>query len=91
MAGADCDAKWSRAVSWVTTNSEFTIQTQTAQIIQTMGPLRQDPTPALTVTKVAVASGDYEITFASGCDNFIGSVPEVADERAKFAAFVAGR
>ena len=86
--GPDCDAKWSRAVSWVTTNSSYKIQAQTDSIIQTMGPLRYDTRPAFTVTKVALPNGSYEITFNGGCDNIIECIPSVSESRTKFTDFV---
>ena len=86
-AGPDCDAKWSRAVSWIATNSSYKVQMQTDSLIQTMGPLDLDPVPAFTITKVAIPGG-YEITFAGGCDNLIGCIPTVEESRAKFSAFV---
>jgi PDZ domain-containing protein len=87
-AGPDCDAKWSRAVSWVTTNSSFKIQTQTESIVQTMGPLRSDPSPAFTVTKVAVGNDSYEITFTGGCGNIFGCIPTIPESRINFTNFV---
>ncbi len=33
-AGSDCDAKWSRAVTWVSENSAYRIQVQTDTLIQ---------------------------------------------------------
>jgi hypothetical protein len=89
-AGPDCEAKWSRAVSWVTTNSAYKIKIQTDQIIQTMGPSNSSPLPAYTVTKVATSGGAYEITFDGGCDNWIGCVPKIPAARAQFADFVLG-
>jgi hypothetical protein len=89
--GPDCDAKWSRAVSWITTNSSYKIKTQTADIVQTMGPTDSSPNSAFTVTKVAQNTGGlYEITFAGGCDNWIGCIPTVSESRARFTAFVLG-
>ncbi len=86
--GPDCDVKWSRAVSWVATNSSYKIQTQTDNIIQTTGPLPNDPDPAYTVTKVARAPNMYEITFGGGCESLIGCMPTIAEARAQFASFV---
>ena len=86
----DCAAKWSRAVAWVAQNSQYKIQTQTDSLIQTMGPLDSDPAPAFTITKAAMPGGAYEITFAGGCDNFIGCIPTIADARADFAKYVNG-
>jgi hypothetical protein len=86
--GADCDGKWSRAVSWVATNSAYKVQTQTDSIIQTMGPLPDDPRPAYSVTKLATGPTTYEITFNGGCDNWLGCIPGVTEARAEFAGFV---
>lgn len=87
-AGPDCDAKWSRAVSWIATNSGYKIRSQTADLIQTMGPTDSSPTAAFTVTKVATAPGSFDITFAGGCDNVFGCIPTVAESRAAFADFI---
>jgi hypothetical protein len=86
--GPDCDAKWSRAVSWVANNAAYKVQTQTDSIIQTMGPLPDDPRPAFNITKVATGPASYEITFGGGCDNFLGCIPTVPEARARFANFV---
>lgn len=86
--GADCDFRWSRAVSWVVTNSGYKIQTQTDSVIQTMGPTHDNPTPAFTVTRVAVSPGVYEFTFGGGCDNLFGCIPTVDESRASFAAYI---
>ena len=87
-AGPDCDAKWSRALSWVTSNSSYKFQTQSDSVVQTMGPLPDDPSPAYTVTKLATGPGIFEITFGGGCDNIFGCIPTVAESRARFADFV---
>jgi hypothetical protein len=86
--GSDCDMKWSRAISWVASNSSYKVQTQTDSIIQTTGPSANDPSPGFTVIKLAKGPSIYEITLKGGCENVIGCVPTIADERAKFAAFV---
>jgi hypothetical protein len=87
-AGPDCDAKWSRAISWITTNSYWKIQSQTDQLIQTSNSVGSTPHPSFTVTKLAKENGIYEITFAGACDNSIGCDPTVAESRASFARFV---
>jgi hypothetical protein len=83
--------KWSRAVSWVATNTGYKMQTQTDSIVQTMGPLPDSPTPAFNVTKVATSPTNYQITFSGGCDNWIGCVPTVEESRVKFTSFVLGQ
>jgi hypothetical protein len=90
MAGADCDAKWSRAAAWIATNSNLKIQTRTETIVQTAGPVPSEPTPAFTVTKVARGDGRYEITFNGGCGNTSRCVPTIPESRARFTEFVLG-
>ena len=86
-AGPECDAKWSCASAWIAQNSAFKIQTANELIIQTMGPLPYDATPAFTVTKVANASGDYEISLTAGCDNIFGCIPSIEQSRYQFPRF----
>jgi hypothetical protein len=88
--GADCDAKWSRAVAWIAANSTLKIQTQTEMVVQTAGPVRSEPTPAFTVTKVARGDGRYEIAFNGGCGNPSRCVPTIPESRARFTEFVLG-
>jgi hypothetical protein len=89
-AGADCDAKWARAVAWIAKNSSLKILTQTETVVQTAGPARSEPTPAFTVTKVARGSGRYEIAFNGGCGEALRCVPSVSESRAHFTDFVLG-
>jgi len=88
--GADCDAKWSRAVAWIASNSTLKIQTKTDMIVQTAGPVRSEPIPAFTVTRVARWDGRYEIAFNGGCGNQSRCVPTIPEARARFTAFVLG-
>jgi hypothetical protein len=71
-AGADCDAKWSRAASWVALNPTWKIKTRTDQFIETTG---HDTLPAFAVTKVATTPGNYEIIFTGDCANPFGCTP----------------
>jgi hypothetical protein len=88
-AGADCDAKWSRAASWIVTNSRWKIQNQSDTIIQTSASADGSLSPSFTVTKVATAEPSVnQIVFDGGCDNIFRCEPTVAESRAKFAAFV---
>lgn len=90
-AGADCDAKWSRAVSWIATNSRWKIVSQTGTIVQTSDSSDGSLTPSFTVTKVATADlSVYQIVFDGGCDNIFRCEPTVAESRTRFAAFVDG-
>jgi hypothetical protein len=88
-AGADCDAKWSRAVGWITTNSRWKIESQSDTIVQTSDSVNGSLSPSFTVTKVATADPSvYEIVFDGRCENILRCEPTVAESRAKFAAFV---
>jgi hypothetical protein len=88
-AGADCDAKWSRAVGWVATNSRWKIESQSDTIVQTSDSVDGSLSPSFTVTKVATSDQSvYEIVFDGGCENILRCEPTVAESRAKFAAFV---
>ncbi|MDR3507015.1 MAG: hypothetical protein P4L64_03860 [Caulobacteraceae bacterium] len=80
----DCDVKWGRATRWVLDNSEFKIRSQSETMIATMGPLPNDPTPAFTITKIALGQGAYEFDFRGGCDNMFGCVPSMTASRASF-------
>ena len=91
MAGADCDAKWSRAASWIAANSALKIQTRTDSVIQTTPPVRSEATPAFTVTKVARGEGRYEITFNAACGTGARCTPPITEARARFAAAVLGQ
>lgn len=86
---AQCDAKWSRAITWIATNSSWKIQTQTDFLVQTYNSIDDSPSPSFTVTKVAKgAPNSYEITFTGGCANILGCIPSVAESRASFTEFV---
>lgn len=87
VEGADCDAKWSRAVSWVAQNSHWKIQTQTNNLIQTMGPF-DSTDAAFTITKVASGNGTYTILFNAGCGNIFGCLPSIPGLKVMFNQFV---
>jgi hypothetical protein len=89
-AGTDCDAKWSRAVQWIASNSSYRIQVQTDNLIQTAGPLSDDPDLAYTVTKSAAHSGDYQILISSKCGNAMGCTRPPSVAIRDFTAVVAG-
>jgi hypothetical protein len=90
-AGNDCAEKWSRAVQWVTQNSDYKLQTASEFEIQTMGPLPNSPSPAYTVTKTAIGNGRYEINFSGGCDNIFACIPSVLQSKARFTNYVLAR
>lgn len=90
--GDDCEAKWGRAITWVVRNSEWKIQTQTENIIQTFGPSTQfnSTANAFTVNKVPLGEGRYEITIGAGCGNLFGCIPDPMVQKASFNGFVLG-
>src|SRR2546427_8369826 len=80
-AGPDCDAKWSRAATWVTEHSKYKLETSSESLIQTSGPgaFETDSSPAYKITKVAMGPGEYTIEFAGGGGNlFWGHPPNPA-------------
>jgi hypothetical protein len=67
MAGADCDAKWSRAMQWLQQNSSWKMLTTTDTQLMTEGPL-DTAKPAFEVTKVAHEDGrTFHITMRAWC------------------------
>ena len=90
-SGDDCAQKWSRATQWVKQNSKYKFQTISENLMQTMGPLPQDPSPAYTVTKVSTGKNIYSIELDGGCDNWIGCIPSMLESKASFANFVMGK
>jgi hypothetical protein len=89
QAGTDCDAKWSRAIGWLASNSRWKIQNQTDMLVQTYNSVDDSPNPGFTVTKVATGQpGVYQLNFDGGCANILGCIPTVAESRASFATFV---
>jgi hypothetical protein len=89
QAGADCDAKWSRAIGWIASNSHWKIQSQSNLLVQTYNSVDESPSPGFTVTKVATGQpGIYQIGFDGGCANLLGCIPTIAESRASFTAFV---
>jgi hypothetical protein len=88
--GADCDLKWSRAITWVSENAAYKIQTQTDSLIQTFGPIEYKTGLAITVNRLMLKPGVYQIDARMGCANSIGCFPEPHAALRKFAAFLNG-
>jgi hypothetical protein len=88
--GDDCDAKWSLATQWVQQHCAYKFQTISENVIQTMGPLHDDPRPAYTITKVSDGKGVYTFAFDGGCDNIFGCVPSLLEAKASFVTYVIG-
>ena len=88
-----CDAAWSRAVAWLVQNSHWKIQTQTADLIQTFGPMSdglESAYPGFTVSKVRDDRGGATIQMVVGCLNMFGCVPGPVIAKAAFGRYVRG-
>jgi hypothetical protein len=88
--GVDCDEKWSKATQWVKQNCSYKFQTVSDNVIQTMGPLPNDPSPAFTITKVSSGNGLYAFDFDGGCDNMFGCIPSVLQSKISFINYIMG-
>lgn len=89
-AGADCDAKWSKATAWVTEHSKYKVESSSESLIQTSGPstFETDPSPTYKITKVAMGPNEYAIEFGGGCDSVFTCTPAVPAARADFTQSV---
>ncbi|HYC93197.1 MAG TPA: hypothetical protein VEO54_28590 [Thermoanaerobaculia bacterium] len=89
-AGADCDAKWSRAMQWLQHNSSWKVLTSTDTQLVTEGPL-DTAKPAFEVTKVAHEDGKTaHIAMRAWCGS--GDCTEVIRQlRTSFTDYVLAR
>jgi hypothetical protein len=89
-SGRDCDAKWSRAVAWITEHSKNKVEMNSESLIQTSGPsaFETDSSPAYKITKVASGTDEYTIEFEGGCESIFGCTPTVPTARADFTQFI---
>src|SRR5947207_1878237 len=85
-AGADCDAKWSRANAWITEHSKYKAETSSESLIQTSGPstFETDPSPTYKVAKVAASPSEYTMEFTAGCDSIFACTPTAQTAQADF-------
>jgi hypothetical protein len=86
VPGADCDAKWSRAMQWLQQNSSWKVQTSTDTQLLTEGPL-DTAKPAFEVTKAARDDGRFEISMRAWC-GAEGCEPLLPQLQASFRKFV---
>ncbi len=89
-AGADCNAKWSRADAWIKEHSKYKVETSSEPLIQTSGPsaFDTDPSPTYKLTKVATGPGEYTIELTGGCDSVFGCTPIIPAAQADFTQSV---
>jgi hypothetical protein len=93
--GADCDAKWRRALRWVMDNSVFPITEQSDTVISTDTRLPFGDTDLIfTITKAPQGYGRdnvFQFDFKAGCGTFFsGCRPTIQDAEAAFARYVSG-
>lgn len=88
--GDDCEVKWGRAITWISRNSQWKIQTQNDSMIQTYTPINQSAASGFLVNKIPLGNGVYEIAMTSGCDNLLGCIPNATELKASFNRFVIG-
>ncbi len=92
-AGADCDAKWKRAVRWVMDNSVFPIMEQSDTVISTETRLPFGDTDLIfTISKVPEGygrNGAMQFDFKAGCGTFFsGCRPTIQQAEAAFVRYV---
>ena len=88
--GEDCEVKWGRAITWISRNSQWKIQTQNDNMIQTYTSVGSSAASSFLVNKVPLGNGVYEIGMTSGCDNLLGCIPDATELKASFNRFVSG-
>lgn len=84
--GPDCDAKWSRAQTWVSQNAGYRIQVANDGLIQTYGST--DTSLAVVVNKTNIKGDQYEIVAQMSCGNDISCFPDPHRALVDFANFV---
>ena len=87
--GDQCGVWWQRAREWVTQHTQYPLQTDTADAIETAGPTGGSGAPAFQVTRARNADGSSTIGFAAHCDRpLAGCRPDPWESAAGFKAFV---
>lgn len=85
--GADCEAKWNRALTWMENNAKAPISIFDDTLISTEIP--DDSSHALlSVTKDETAAGTYIIHFRGHCSSLLGCRPGVLELKASFVNYV---
>lgn len=84
-----CTLWWQRARQWITGHSQYPLQTDTNQAIETAGPTGGSGTPAFQATLARNPDGTSTIGFAAHCDRPVaGCRPDPWQAAANFKAFV---
>lgn len=88
-AADDCDLKWNRAVNWIEENNVFPIKSQSANLIQTLGPGGYgDPRPYIQIERSIKSGGGYEFHIDAMCSNSVGCLPDRYALMISFNTFV---
>lgn len=90
-AGADCDAKWSRAMQWLQHNSSWKMLASDDTRLVTEGPL-DTAKPAFEVTKVAQDDGEtFHIMMRAWCGSGSDCTKVIRQLRTSFDNYVLAR
>ncbi|WP_116135752.1 hypothetical protein [Trinickia diaoshuihuensis] len=85
----ECTLWWQRAREWVTGHTQYALQTDTSQTIETSGPTGGSGEPAFQVTRARNPDGSSTIGFAAHCDRpAAGCRPDPWNAAADFKQFV---
>ncbi|PMS22704.1 hypothetical protein C0Z18_05205 [Trinickia dabaoshanensis] len=85
----ECTLWWQRARQWVTGHTQYALQTDTSQAIETSGPTGGSGAPAFQVTLARNPDGSSTIGFAAHCDRPVaGCRPDPWNAAADFKQFV---
>lgn len=86
----DCEAKWSRALSWVLTYADYRLQLNTDTLIQTYGPFINPHGTAFSVTKVPLGGGRYVFELRAACRSTPWCGRDLRERTATFVMLVMG-
>jgi len=87
----ECDAKWGRALAWVSQNSSFKIRLASDLLITTEGPIDEFGYRSLSsfiINRIPEGGGVYRIEFSSACVSTPSCAPSHDELLASFGAYV---
>jgi hypothetical protein len=85
----ECTLWWQRARQWVTGHTQYPLQADTTQAIETSGPAGGSGAPAFQVTLARNPDGSSTIGFSAHCDRPVaGCRPDPWNAAADFKQFV---
>lgn len=90
QAGPECDQTWSRAVTWVVSNTKMKVQIQTDDLLQTY----ESPNSAdtrYTLARLSAGPARYQITLTAGCRHSLVCLPNPTRQKAAFYRAVTGQ